>query len=51
MILWIGDATAYDIAPVLADLPEVMFCSTGARVAYEVGEMLVEENMLGAYDL
>ncbi|MGC9368265.1 MAG: DUF6647 family protein [Paracoccaceae bacterium] len=51
LIRWIGAETDYDIAGALADPPAVLFCLTGEAIDVDREHMLVEENMLGAYDL
>jgi hypothetical protein len=51
LIRWIGTETGYDTEKALADPPEIRFCLSGEAIPYEGEDMLVEENMLGAYDL
>ncbi|WP_212525349.1 DUF6647 family protein [Actibacterium sp. MT2.3-13A] len=51
LILWIGEETGYDTAEALEAPPEILFCLTGEEIGVDDEDMLVEENMLGAYDL
>ena len=51
LIRWIGAESGYDTALALRERPEIAFCLTGEAVDYDNEDMLVEENMLGAYDL
>jgi uncharacterized protein DUF6647 len=50
LILWIGERTDYDTAPVLADPPSVDFSKTGAYIEYEGGHIFVMPGLRGVYD-
>ena len=51
LIRWIGDETDYGTAGALTDPPDVLFCLTGEAIGVDNENMLVDEHMLGAYDL
>lgn len=51
LIRWIAAETGYDTKEALRAPPEIRFCLTGEAIDVDNEDTLVEENMLGAYDL
>ncbi|MBN2906338.1 MAG: hypothetical protein JXJ18_06500 [Rhodobacteraceae bacterium] len=50
LLVWIGQATGYDVADSLASPPQIGFCQTGDWVDYEQTRVLVEEHLRAVYD-
>ncbi|MGC9420582.1 MAG: DUF6647 family protein [Rhodovulum sp.] len=50
LLVWIGAATGYDVAPSRAAPPEIAFCATGDWIDYEDSKVLVDEHLRAVYD-
>lgn len=50
LVRWIGARAGYEVAPVLADPPEIGFCEAGDPIPYGADTLFVEPHERGFYD-
>lgn len=50
LVHWIADHTDYDVVPTLRDPPQIRFCSTGGIISYEGKDIVVDKELVAAYD-
>lgn len=50
LVRWIGNHTDYDVTRTRRDPPEIRFCSTGGIISYEGKDIVVDKEMVAAYD-
>ena len=50
LVRWIGDHTDYDVTGTLRNPPQTKFCSTGEIINYEGKKVVVDKELVAAYD-